>query len=117
MLPLKQDLTLSVKTYNAGITLKKSSGFYKRGILLAETNRNINSQKRVLLNFVKPLISVDLPLIKNVLTSLAKMCFGTIRINSSSVSSRWSISNESLWIRHNSVNNLKLRNGGHYENS
>ena len=84
---------------------------------MAETNRNINSQKRVLLNFVKPLISVDLPLIKNVLTSLAKMCFGTIRINSSSVSSRWSISNESLWIRHNSVNNLKLRNGGHYENS
>ena len=34
-------------------------------------------------------MSVDLLLLKTGLTRLAKMCFGTIRINSSRVSSRW----------------------------
>ena len=42
------------------------------GILLKGTNRKIASQQEVFLNFVKPLMSVGLPLMKNVLTPLAK---------------------------------------------
>ena len=61
----------------------------KREVLLREATRNITSQKGTLFDFVKPSMSVDLLLLKIGLTPLAKMCFGTIRINNGSVSGRW----------------------------
>ena len=43
-----------------------------RGILLKGTNRKITTQEGGFLNFVKPLMTADLPLMKSVLTPLAK---------------------------------------------
>ena len=43
-----------------------------RRILLKGTARKISSQKGGFLNFLRPLTTADLPLMKNVLTSLAK---------------------------------------------
>ena len=43
-----------------------------REILLKETVRKITSQKGGFLNFLRPLITAGLPLMKNVLTPLAK---------------------------------------------
>ena len=42
------------------------------GVLLNGTTRKISSHKREFLNFLRSLISVGLPIMKNVLTSLAK---------------------------------------------
>ena len=42
------------------------------GILLERTNRKSSSKKGRFLDFLRPLVSNDLPLMKNVLTSLAK---------------------------------------------
>ena len=43
-----------------------------RGILLKDNTRKISSQKEGFLNFVRPLRSADLPLMKNVQIPLAK---------------------------------------------
>ena len=43
-----------------------------RGILLKGTTRKITSQEGEFLNFLKPLMTVGLPLMKNVLKSLPK---------------------------------------------
>ena len=45
-----------------------------RGILLKETARKMTSQEGGFLSFLKPLISAGLPLMKSILTPLAK-CF------------------------------------------
>ena len=45
------------------------------GILLKGTTRKNNSQKGGFLNFVRPLMTAGLPLMKNVLKSLAKSIF------------------------------------------
>ena len=42
------------------------------GILLERTNRKSSSKKGGFLDFLRPLVSNDLPLMKSVLTSLAK---------------------------------------------
>ena len=52
--------------------IKEISSLENGGILLKETARKNNSQEGVLLNFFTPLKRVDLPLMKNVLTPLAK---------------------------------------------
>ena len=43
-----------------------------RGILLKRTIRKITSQEGRFLNFLRPLITAGFPLMKNVLTPLAK---------------------------------------------
>ena len=44
------------------------------------TSRKSNSQKEALLNFLGPLMKVGLPLMKNVLTSLAKIVLLPLRL-------------------------------------
>ena len=50
------------------------------GILLKATTRKINSQEGVLLNFLYPLLRARLPLMKNLLTSLAKTFLIRLRL-------------------------------------
>ena len=61
-----------------------------RGILLKGTTRKITSQDGGSLNFLRPLMTTALPLMKNVLTPIAQKRFSTIRINSISVGNRCS---------------------------
>ena len=86
-----------------------------RGILLQGTIRKINSQEGGFFNFLRPLMTAGLPLMKGVLTPLTKSV--TIRIISRNVSSRYSYSKENLWIRKYSINNFKWRNRRYGENS
>ena len=53
-------------------TIKVIRSLKNRMSLLKGTTRKIPSQKVGFLNFLRPLMSVNLPLIKNVLTPLAK---------------------------------------------
>ena len=53
-------------------TIKVIRSLKNRMSLLKGTTRKIPSQKVEFLNFLRPLMSVNLPLIKNVLTPLAK---------------------------------------------
>ena len=68
----------------SGITLKKVkikdtvkviSSLENRRLLLKGTTRKITRQEGGFLNFLKPLVLVGSPLIKNVLTPLAKSVF------------------------------------------
>ena len=52
--------------------MKVITSLENRGILLKETTRKIINQEGGLLNFLKPLMTAGLPLMKNVLTPLAK---------------------------------------------
>ena len=52
--------------------IKVIGSLENRGILLKETIKKISSQERGFLNFLKSLMSAGLPLMKNVLTPLAK---------------------------------------------
>ena len=77
--------------------------------------------RRMISQFFRPLMSVDLPLMKNVLTLLAKCThtksvFNTITINNCSISNRWNYSKENLWISQDCTDNLKQRNGWYHEN-
>ena len=53
--------------------IKLIKSLENRGNFLKRTSRKVNSQKEALLNFLGPLMKVRLPLMKNVLTSLAKI--------------------------------------------
>ena len=55
--------------------MKLIGSLENRIILLKGTTRKISSQEGGYLNFLKPLISVGLPLMKNILTPLAKSVF------------------------------------------
>ena len=72
------------KLRGLGLTLTNSEIKYfmkmirssqNRAISLKGTTRKIPSQKQLFLNFIKALVSVGLPLMVNVLTSLAKTIF------------------------------------------
>ena len=52
--------------------MKVIKSLENRGILLKGTTRKIISQEGGFLNFLRPLMTAGLPLMKNVLTSLAK---------------------------------------------
>ena len=52
--------------------MKVIQSLENRGILLKGTTRKITSQEGEFLNFLRPLMTVGLPLIKCVLTPLAK---------------------------------------------
>ena len=68
--------------------IKVIKSLENRGMLIKGTTTKITSQEGRFLNFLKPLIRVGLPLMKNVLTPLAK----SVLIISSNVSSRCSYS-------------------------
>ena len=52
--------------------IKVINSLENRGVLLKGTTRKISIHKQEFLNFLRPLMSVGLPIMKNVLTSLAK---------------------------------------------
>ena len=52
--------------------MKVTKFLQNRSILLKETTRNITSQEGGFLNFLRPLMTVGLPLTKSALTPLAK---------------------------------------------
>ena len=67
--------------FGSGITLRNNDmkdimkvvkSLENRGILLKGTTTKISSQKGGFLNYLKPLITAGLPLMKNILTPLAK---------------------------------------------
>ena len=69
--------------------MKIMKSLENRGILLKGTVRKITIQEGGYLNVLRPLMSAGLPLMRSLLTSLAK-CFVAIRIISRKVSSRCS---------------------------
>ena len=78
-----------------------------RGILLKGATTKVTSQEGGFLNFLRPLMSFDFPLIKNVLIPLAK----SVLVPLSVVSNRCSYLKENVWIRYDNINNFKQRNG------
>ena len=88
------------------VIIKVMNSLESRGILLKGATKKITSQKGGLLNFLGPLMKVGLPLIKNVVTHLAKIvlipCFGT---NGGSTSNRRSYLKQNLGLRKN-INNF-----------
>ena len=54
------------------VIIKVISSLENRGVLLKGTTRKVFSQAEGLLNFLRPLITPGLPLMKSVLTQLAK---------------------------------------------
>ena len=63
-----------------------------------------------------PLVKSYLPYMKNIIQSLAKL-FCSIRINSSSISSRCKNTLKNLSFWNSNTSNIKWWNGRHYENS
>ena len=87
-----QDLVYLVKRLKKGILLIENSGIIlknneikniikviwslvNRGILLKGTTRKITSQEGGFLDFLRPLMTADLPLMKSLLTPLAKSVY------------------------------------------
>ena len=75
--------------FGAGITLRKNKVkdimnvikfLENKEILLKETARNISIQERGFLNVFRPLMIARLPLMKNILTPLAKSVFVSLRL-------------------------------------
>ena len=114
----KNVLQVSKKAFGAEITWKNNEikdivkvikSLENTEILLKETTTKSSSQERGFLDFLRLLMADALPLMKSVLTTWK--LFVTIRITSKNVSSSWSYLKENLWVRHNSLNNFKRRNG------
>ena len=114
----KNVLQVSKKAFGAEITwtnneikeiVKVIKSLENTAILLKETTTKSSSQERGFLDFLRLLMADALPLMKSVLTTWK--LFVTIRITGKNVSSSWSYLKENLWIRHNSLNNFKRRNG------
>ena len=114
----KNVLQVSKKAFGAEITwtnneikeiVKVIKSLENTAILLKETSTKSSSQERGFLDFLRLLMADALPLMKSVLTTWK--LFVTIRITGKNVSSSWSYLKENLWIRHNSLNNFKRRNG------
>ena len=105
--------------------IKVIKSLKNRGILLKVTTTKIRSQKGEFLNFPRPLMMADLPLMKSALTPVAKSVLIPLGLSCRNVSSRCCYSNENLWIKlsfglslaNNSTNNIKWRNGRYNEES
>ena len=111
-----------LKITGSGITLTNNEIKYiikvircleNRGILLKGTTKKVTSQEEGFLNFLRPLMSFDFPLIKNVLIPLAK----SVLVPLSVVSNRCSYLKENVWIRYDNINNFKQRNGIYHGSS
>ena len=74
-------------------TLKVIRYLGNRGILLKKTTEKMTSQKKRISQFLRQLMTAKLPLKENVFTTHT---FSTIKINSSSVSNRFSYSKKFL---------------------
>ena len=61
--------------------MKAIKSLENRGVLLKGTTTKITSQERGFLNFLRPLMTADLPLMKSLLTSLAKRVLLPFRLS------------------------------------
>ena len=107
----KINIKLKVKNNEIKEIMKVIKSLENKGILLKGTTRKIPSQYGGFLNFIRPLMTAAIPLIKNVITILAKKHFSTTRINNRSFSNRCSHSKEFFWIRYVCTYNFEQRNG------
>ena len=71
--------------------------FEKREILLKGTTRKINSQKGGFLNFHKPIMTAGLPLMKSLLTPLAKSVFLSLELSVGMSSADGAIQKQIYW--------------------
>ena len=84
------------------------------GILLKGTTRNFTNQEGGFLSFLRPLMTFGLPLMKSVLTPLAKSALWTLGLSAGILAGDAAIQKK-LWIRlsfglslaYNSTNNFK----------
>ena len=87
--------------------------------LLQGTTRKITSEERRPLNFLRPLMTTGLPLMKSVLTPLAKnvsLPFG-LSAAMSATDAAIQKKKKKKWISNYSIDNFKWRNGRYNENS
>ena len=87
-----------------------------RGSLLKGFTRKITSQEGEFPNFLKPLMTAGLTLMKNTLTPLAKSVFIPLGLTATSSATDAAIQKKNLWIRHSSINNFKWRSWRYNEN-
>ena len=66
--------------------MKVIKSLENRGILLKGTTRKITNQEGEFLNFLKPLMTAGLPLMKNVLAPLAKSVLIPLRLTAAASS-------------------------------
>ena len=96
--------------------MKVIKSLENRGILLKGTTRKITSQEGGFLNFPRPLMTAGLPLMKSVLTPLAKnilLPFGL----SAAMSATDSSIQKKIMDQELQYNNFKLRNVRYNETS
>ena len=77
--------------------MKVSKSSENRGILFIGTTRKIISQKGGFLNFLRPLMTAGLPLMKSVLTTLSKNVL--IPLGLSACQHQMQLFKRNLWIR------------------
>ena len=90
--------------------MKLIKSLENRGTLLKGATRKITSQEGGFLNFLRPLITAALLLMKNVLTPLAKsvlLPLGLSAVMSAADTAIQKNKNKNLWIRNYSINNFK----------
>ena len=85
-------------------------------ILLKGNTGNITSQEGRFLNFLRPLMTARLPLMKTVLTPLGKNVLLPFRLISG-ISAAAQQFRRTLWIRNYSIYNFEWRNESYNENS
>ena len=79
--------------------MKVTKSSRSRGILLKETTRKVTCQEGGFFNFLRPLMAAALPLIKSVLTLLAKtFCYHLYYQQECQ---------QHGWVRNYSINNFK----------
>ena len=88
-----------------------------RRVLLKVTIRKTKKEVRGLLKFLATFMKAGLPLMKNVLTPLAKSVLIPLRSIAAAQSNRYSYYKENLWIGGGYTDNLKWRNERYQENS
>ena len=89
-----------------------------REILLKGTTRKTIKQEGRLLNFLRPLITTVLQLMKSGLTLLAKSALLPLGLSSGMSAADEAIQKkQNSWIRKFTINNFKWRNGRFNENS
>ena len=78
-----------------------------RGILIKGTTRKITSQEGGFLDCLTSLMTAGLPLMKKLLTPLAKSVLIPLGLSAAMSAADATIQKKKLWIGHNSINNFK----------
>ena len=78
-------------------TIKLIRSLENRGILLKGTTKKVSSQDTGFLNFLRPLMTTDLPLIKDVVTPLAKSALVPLGLTAAAPATDAAIQKKNLW--------------------